>query len=757
MDQIPHERIILYIQGIVQGVGFRPFVVRAAKAHGITGWVRNAAGQVEIDATGTPHALSALIEAIRTEHPPGSYISALQQFSAPLPQGDTLPQTFSILESGHAADAPVMPSPDLSICEDCLRELFTESDPRHLNPFISCTHCGPRYSIMARIPYDRGHTSMAAFPLCPLCQAQYTDIDDRRYHAQTVCCNECGPTLRYHDASGDRSGSGALHGAVAALKHGGIIAVKGIGGYHLACSPFDQEAVGQLRILKGREAKPFAVMFERLDQLAAHCEVSRTEQALLESPAKPIVLLRRRPSSGISPLVYADSLDLGAFLPYTPLQHLLLREAGPLIMTSANVSSLPIIHEDAAALQFFEAHTALAGVLSHDRPILRRLDDSVAVVTLGAPHLIRRARGYVPLALPLAAEGPALLAFGAQQKNTVCFFHRGQAFLSAEAGDLDSLEAEAAYRHTIAEMGALLDIKPALAVCDMHPDYAATRIAKVSALPLLAVQHHHAHIASVMAEHRLNTPVIGVAFDGTGYGPDGTVWGGEFLLVSPEGYTRAGHLKPVAMLGSDDSVRQGWKSAACMLHDAGIPPAAGNPQQALVAAALAHGVNTIRSSSMGRLFDAVSAMLGICQVSAYDGQGAIALENAAARHTCCDVPPLPFDIVETDGRLVADFAPCIRALHQLAQDGDDPAALAWRFHVTVSTLIETVCLRLAAKHNIRTVALSGGVFHNRLLLAQATNCLQAAGLAVYTNEKTPPGDGCIALGQARVALWQAGE
>jgi hydrogenase maturation protein HypF len=405
-----------------------------------------------------------------------------------------------------------MPTPDLAVCSDCLRELYTNGDPRYLNPFISCISCGPRYTIMRRIPYDRVSTTMDAFPMCALCGAQYTEPDDRRYHAQTVCCNDCGPTLFYQGRNAFQEGSSALYMAVEALLCKKIIAIKGIGGYHFACSPYDEDTVARLRFLKGRECKPFAVMFENMKDIQGHCEVTPQEEVLLTSSARPIVLLRRKPSH-ISPNVFTTSPYLGAFFPYTPLQQLILHQTGPLIMTSANVTSLPIIKDDAEMLPFFEQHGELYGVLYHNREILRRLDDSVAQVVFDQVHMIRRARGYTPLPFPALKGLPPLIALGAQEKSTVCVYRDGYLYPSQEIGGLDNLETVKVYSDAVFDMQSLLHIEPELAVCDLHPEYESTRFAKSLGLPLTLVQHHFAHAASVMAEHGIQDTVIGIIFD----------------------------------------------------------------------------------------------------------------------------------------------------------------------------------------------------------------------------------------------------
>jgi len=893
-------RRTIRVCGVVQGVGFRPFAARLAGERHIGGSVRNARGQVIIEAYGTIEDIARYTCDLERLKPAGSFISNIiiednivdgvtyihnnlacdgtangtqvavfvpdvpraepgnitctheylvgdetafgtqvAVFVPDVPHAEPMNITctheylvgdgvsdvphaasacmtracgFTIIESREAGDGPVMPAADLAVCGDCLRDLYAPGDPRCMNPFISCVHCGPRFSIMRGVPFDRENTSMDDFPLCPLCGEQYGDIFDRRFHAQTICCNKCGPTLRYRDRSGETAGQAALDAAIGELMRGGIIAIKGVGGCHLACSAYDSRAALALRAVKAREHKPFAVMLPDVASAREHCDMTAHEEVLLTEAARPIVLLRRRSSSGVAKAAYAASPYLGVFLPYTPLQHMVLRETGPLVMTSANVSSLPIIRDDAEMLRFFSSHTQLGGALWHDRRILRSLDDSVVMAVKNETVFIRRSRGYAPAPLllpalslpqptpqspsmqipppeppsshislsslppqpnpahqqmpplrllkpptPFLPEPPPLLACGAQEKSCVCLYQGGYAYLSAEIGDLDTLETEALYRETVADMQNLLRIRPERVVCDLHPGYASTRYAEEQRIPLIRVQHHHAHIASVMAEHGLTEPVIGVAFDGTGYGADGTVWGGEFLMVSPEGYTRLGHLKTVTFLGSDESVRQGWKSAACMLYDAGVE-SPGDNRTALIRAALSRGVNTIGSSSMGRLFDAISSILNICDVSTYSGQCAIELENAAAEYLWgggAQADALPFNIYKDkdDGQIIADFAPCVREIHALRAAGEDCGALAWRFHLTVCRMIIEVCTQLKNVLNICKVALGGGVFANRLLIENAEPMLRKAGFNVYRNLRVPAGDGGISLGQAYIGMF----
>ena len=740
------------ISGVVQGVGFRPCLVRLAREYGITGFVKNECGHVFVEAYAPKNALLRFLEAIQERAPAASRIFRQEQEIHCLSNAEEPPLDFSILQSESRCGGIVTPSPDIATCDDCRRELFSPGNPRYRNAFISCTNCGPRYSILHAIPYDRGNTSMDIYPLCPLCAEEYQTPSNRRFHAQTVCCNDCGPILEYLDREGNARGDKALPEAIRALRGGNIVAVKGIGGYHFACDPYNNSAVAALRALKGRECKPFAAMFRDMEDIRAHCAISPEEETLLTSPARPIVLLLRV-SDRLSPLVYRNSPYLGAFLPYTPLQHLLLQESGPLVMTSANLTSLPIIMEDRAILRFFSEHNELFGVLCHDRGILRRLDDSVAMVVRGKTHILRRARGYVPLPISCPSGGAELIACGSQDKNTVCLHKDGLLYPSGEIGDLDSVEMLCAYRRAVKDMRETLRITPQLAVCDIHPGYESSRYAKSMCIPVMETQHHHAHIASVMAEHGLTGSVIGVAFDGTGYGTDGTVWGGEFLIVSSASFRRATHLKPVLLLGSDNSVKQGWKTALCMLYDAGLEIPVDDRTQ-LVAAALQNDIHTIRSSSMGRVFDAVSAMLGICEESGYNGQCAIELEYAAMQYLLSggQAEPLPYSLKKMDETMVIDFAPCFRELYARLCQGDNAGMLALRFHRTVCRMVADACTMLRERYGIGDVALSGGVFQNRILLEETIPLLEELGFAVYINSQVPAGDGGLSLGQAYIGL-----
>ncbi len=754
--------VCIEIEGIVQGVGFRPFVGRMAARHQIAGSVQNRQGAVYIEAVGDKQAVEAFAQALQVEKPPESVIFRFSCVEQPLEPDKALPQGFVIAPSQGAEAGLVMPSPDLAVCPDCLREMNQPGDPRYQNPFISCTHCGPRFSILTAIPYDRAHTSMGGFPLCPLCDREYKELDNRRFHAQTVCCNQCGPTLRFQGREGQTlTGQEALRRAVQGLREGQVLAVKGIGGYHLATDATHQASVEALREIKRREAKPFAVMFRDMDTLLGYAQASHEEQVLLQSPARPIVLLRRK-ASALVPQVYSTSPDVGAFLPYTPLQHMLLAHLPPLVMTSMNLSALPIVAEDGEALAFLRHTPALSGVLYHDRAIVNPQDDSVLQVVDGKPLFLRRSRGFVPLALPLpGGEG---LALGAQEKSVFTVVKDGYAYPSAEQGDLDGLENLDRYREALGSMQTLLSTKPGWVAYDCHPEYTVQALAAPLPGHKQPVFHHHAHIASVMAEHDLQGPVIGVAFDGTGYGPDSTVWGGEFLVATRQDFRRAAHLKPVRMLGGEESVRKAWLTAQCYRYDAGKR----DGLDPLVEGALDHRVNTWLCSSMGRLFDGVSSLLGLCHVSTYGGQCAIALSDAAAAYALehgqenmdgevdaqekrAEPPALPLPYTVGPQGII-DFAPALLALLGRQAQGEATGRLAYAFHGTVADMVLEVATRLAEAEGLRTVCLSGGVFQNRLLLEMILARLRVHGFLLYWNQAVPPGDGGISLGQAAIAL-----
>jgi hydrogenase maturation protein HypF len=902
------ERITLW--GVVQGVGFRPFVAKSAQRLGLSGEVRNAGGLAQIVLTDTEARIGDFLRLLQEELPPPAEIVRCERRVLPTRLKFT---GFSITESAAGDDETSMLPADLPVCEHCLAELRDPANPRFLHPFISCMSCGPRYTIIDRVPYDRQNTSMAEFRMCALCAGQYGDPGDRRYHAQTISCHDCGPMLIFKGkgrgavkgrkatdagrgaevlssaasaavsaAAGVRPappvspaarvlGTGVRNGAPVpkhilskvfaplaraedAILTGGVVALKGIGGYYFVCSPFDAAAVLRLREIKVREEKPFAVMFADTDAVRAHCRVNADEEALLSSRARPIVLLKRRDafaaewgegggesaagesagaerkpageaaagetagadmraympagesgaerksagesageSAGaraISPEVYRSSRYMGAFLPAMGLQYLLTEDLGPLIMTSANLSDMPMIKDDGEMLRLLRRQPLIAGVLYNKRVIRARMDDSVARIADGRAQMIRRSKGYVPS--PIFAEGAEGLtkddmiwATGGQLKSAFALTKGNAVYVSRFFGDLDTTEAEEAYRAGLARRRTLFRIAPRAVVCDLHPLYATTRMAEEYAaraaasaaraarapgcgdmpaprglpaagegIALLRVQHHHAHIASVMAEHGLRGPVIGVAFDGTGYGTDGNIWGGEFLLCEGASFRRMAHLRSVRMIGGDASVKEAWKSALCYAYalgaagadradtGAGDPAAGAAPPEILSAdlseilaysnitehplrdqvfAALRSGVNAVESSSAGRLFDAAAALLGLGEVNRYEGECAILLENAAER-----------------------------ALSAPGKSRRDDLAL--RFHRDLAAVILRACSRIREGTGVSTVALSGGVFQNRVLTDEALRLLRKAGFSAYCNIAVPPNDGGISLGQAYIGM-----
>ncbi len=733
--------VIIRLYGIVQGVGFRPFTVKLAESLGVTGTVKNSGGMVDITACGGKTQLNAFISRLFVEKP--AQAAVLYSDTVDLPFAHF--SAFTILPS-QAAEGPVFLPPDLGVCADCLSETENKNDRRYAHPFASCAVCGPRYSVIEETPYDRPVTTMRDFDMCADCEKEYTDRQDRRFHAQTISCRECGPYLIFKSGGSEAFRDEAFENAAEVLRRGGVIAVKGVGGYHLCCSPFDRRAVLRLREIKQRDAKPFAVMFSSIDDVRQYARLSEKEETLLQSQARPIVLLERK-EGGLEESVCGESRYVGAFLPYTPLHAMLVSAAGPLVMTSANISEQPIIKDD----EPMAAWSGLDGVLFHTRRIAARLDDSVLKVAAGGVQVIRRSRGYAPMPVILSGfDRGAVFAAGAQLKSAFCLASGPFAHMSPHIGDLDSEDCIDAYRESYERLTKLLRIKPELAVCDQHPGYASTEFAESLKLPLLRVQHHHAHIASVLAEHAVEGPVIGAAFDGTGWGCDGSVWGGEFFICGGNRFERAGHIKPVRFLGGDESMKDAAKSAMCCLLDAGLEAHIRDERWPLIRAALENGVNTHANSGMGRLFDAACAVLGVCGYNRYEGECAIRLENLAAQALEQGAAPMPmaFDIYENAKMLIADAAPVMKALTQAA--GKRAAALG--FHTAVKDMALGMIKRLSERTGIKAVALSGGVFQNAVLLQSLKTELGTSGYSVYVNESVPPNDGGIGLGQAYIGL-----
>jgi hydrogenase maturation protein HypF len=769
------------VRGAVQGVGYRPFVYRLATELGLTGWVLNGTQGLFVEVEGTPDGVDSFCRLLQLEAPPRAMVQGLKIEELPA-VGYT---NFSIRHSNGDGPPTTIVLPDIATCPDCLREILDPNDRRYGYPFTNCTNCGPRYSIIRRLPYDRPHTAMADFPLCPACQAEYDNPLDRRFHAQPNACPVCGPQLAFWDSRGKElaTRNDALSAAAKAIRQGLIVAVKGLGGFHLLVDARNTDAVELLRRRKQRPRKPFAVMFPNRAQTGACCQLSTAEAALLESPAAPIVLLHREAgaalrSESVSPAVAPDNPTLGVFLPYTPLHHLLLAELGfPVVATSGNLFDEPICIDND------EAVARLAGIadyfLVHDRPIERPVDDSVVRVLAGETQILRRSRGYAPLpisrpdrwavrpsgnAQSVAPPTCQVLAVGGHMKDTVALAVDGNVFLSQHLGDLENTHAFSAFAQAIDSLSSLYEAKPDVIVCDSHPDYPsarfAARLAAERNVPLVKVQHHYAHILACMAENqKLDfceksnfSPVLGIAWDGTGYGPDGTIWGGECLLVKGDGFRRIAHLRPFRLPGGEAAVREPRRSAFGLLHECfgkkvleweWLPSVAAlnADEQRLFGQMCARGVNAPVTTSAGRLFDGVASLLGLCQKSSFEGEAAMALEFAANGQSG---KPYSFSLSVADGEvLVVDWQPLLEELLTDISRREPVGQCAARFH---STLAE-IALAVAQRVDVPDVALTGGCFQNRLLSETTIERLRAAGFHPIWHKQVPPNDGGIALGQ----------
>lgn len=765
------ERRRIKVRGVVQGVGFRPFVYSQALRCDLAGFVLNSSSGVTIEVEGEPAGLLAFEQALRDRPPPLARVDGLTMEPLP-PRGE---MAFVIAHSRAGSERRTLIAPDVATCDDCLRELFDPADRRYRYPFINCTNCGPRFTIVRDVPYDRAQTTMSGFALCPACRAEYENPLDRRFHAQPNACPVCGPRLRFEPMPGQagapEEGDDALRAAVGRLTAGAILALKGLGGYHLVCDALNAEAVARLRQRKRREARPFALMARDLDTVRQLCLLDAPEAELLLSRQRPIVLLRRRPGAepDVAPAVAPGLETLGLMLPYTPLHHLLLHDfaaaVGPdrpavLVATSGNLSDEPIAYQDEDARA--RLATIADAVLGHNRPIHMRCDDSLVQVVGGsdAPAVmpLRRSRGYAPepIELPFACPVP-ILAVGGHLKNTFCLAKGTQAFLSHHIGDLENLEILTSFRDGIAHFQRLFDIEPQAVAYDLHPDYLATQHALSLDLPhAVGVQHHHAHIAGVLAEHGLSGPLIGVAADGTGYGSDGAVWGCEIMRADLREFTRLAHLAYVPLPGGEQAVRQPWRMAAVYLAQAygegflglDIPfvRRLDRGRWRALAQMIERGLNCPPASSLGRLFDAAAALLGLRDEVAYEGQAAIQLEAIAAP----DGQIYPARIGSGTPAPI-DVAPLIRSMVEDLRRGLPPALIAGRFHSSVAALIAAACEHARALSGLSEVALSGGVFQNRLLLELLLARLEAAGFRVYLNRRVPPNDGGLSLGQLAVA------
>jgi len=748
------DRRAIIVRGLVQGVGFRPFVYRLAQRFDLRGFVRNQTGGVWIEVEGEGEAISRFLANLTTEPPSTAQIEDVRCESR-LPVGDP---NFRI-EPSEADGGPVVINPDLATCDACLTELFNPSDRRYRYPFLNCTQCGPRLTIVLAFPYDRERTTMAGFPMCRACRAEYDDPVDRRFHAQPTACPVCGPRLSLVDESGHlRSTSDPLADAVAAVQAGQIVAVKGLGGFHLACDAGNEAAVAELRRRKHRDEKPFAVMVADAAGANRLAEVSDAEATLLHDQRRPIVLLRKRVAARLAMGVAPRNPAVGLMLPYTPLHHLLLHDVGgPLVMTSGNRSDEPIAFEDADALARLRGIADL--FLTHDRPIHLRADDSVTRWVAGDELPVRRSRGYapVPIRLPRPCPEPTL-AVGGQLKSAFALGRGRQATLGHHLGDLDHAEAFRAFSAAVSHYERLFGFTPAVLVHDLHPDYASTRyaIGRDDVRHRLAVQHHHAHLASCLAENVLDEPAIGVIFDGSGYGTDGTIWGGEFLIGDCRSVRRAAHLRPVAMPGGEQAVREPWRMALSYLIDAGVDPAVLTPAVPDAAIRTTRQILARRSlapltSSAGRLFDAIAAIIGIRHRVSYEGQAAIELEGLAANADLDPDGKYPFEWTGGADGWVIDCRPLIERVARDVTAGQLTTLIARRFHTTMAEIVVGTCNRLRVETGLSLVALSGGVFQNALLFEEAASRLRTGGFRVCRHRRVPAGDGGLCLGQLAVA------
>lgn len=748
------RRLRITIEGIVQGVGFRPFIFRLAARHGIAGWVRNSGAGIVLEAEGEMDALAAFRSAMESDAPPLAVIGRIAtEEIAPLAEN-----SFVICESGDGAGM-VRVAPDGDVCPDCLRELFDPSDRRYRYPFINCTNCGPRYSLVTAVPYDRPNTTMAGFPLCNACRAEYEDPLDRRFHAQPVACPACGPTLRLVDSTGAELPGDPLDRTLDLLAGGKIVAVKGLGGYHLAVDATSDSAVTELRRRKHRDEKPFAVMARDLEAVSRFAQVDSVEARLLAGPEHPIVLLRKRPESILSPSVAPANGYVGTMLPYTPLHHLLFAgQFAALVMTSGNLSDEPIAFRDDEAR---ERLSAIADAfLIHDREIRTRVDDSVIRVFRGGALFLRRSRGYVPREVRLPMEIPPVLAVGAELKGTLCLTRGDRAFPSQHIGDLKNDATLTSLAEAAEHLQALLEISPQLVAHDLHPDYLSTGYAEgIAGLRRVAVQHHHAHLASCMADNGLDGHVIGVIFDGTGLGSDGTIWGGEFLVGGYDGFRRAANFRQVPLPGGDAAVREPYRMALAHLYDAfgadlfeqPVPwlVQLGSEERSLFLRMLARRINSPLTSSCGRLFDAVAALVGVRLRVSYEGQAAMELEGRAEE---CDTGrAYPFAVLHRHDSTEVDFRLMVRAMVEDLAAQVPLAEMARAFHNTVAAAVVDVCGRVRNESGLNRVVLSGGVFQNRLLSEESCRLLEAGGFQMFTHRLVPPNDGGLALGQAMIA------
>ena len=761
------RRVQIAVQGAVQGVGFRPFIYRLAADLGLSGWIKNSLRGILIEAEGSPFRLEVFLLRIEKEKPPGSFIQSLEfSFRDPLGYAG-----FEIRPSDDTGRPTALVLPDTATCPDCLGELFDPGNRRYLYPFTNCTQCGPRYSIIESLPYDRANTTMRKFEMCGACQSEYEDPRNRRFHAQPNACPICGPHLELWDGTARPLSKydKAVVDAAAAICAGKIVAVKGLGGFHLITDARNEEAVVRLRRRKRREEKPFALMVPSMERIREDCKVSDLEARLLLSSEAPIVLLRKseisKLKSQIAPSVAPGWPDLGVMLPYTPLHHVLMRELGfPVVATSGNVSDEPICTDER------EAVDRLGGIadrfLVHNRPILRHLDDSVVRIMMGRELVLRRSRGYAPLPVRLKDPAPPLLAVGGHLKNTVAVAEGCDIFISQHIGDLETPEAFEAFQKVIASLRALYEVRPERIVCDLHPDYLSSQFARKQGEPVTAVQHHRAHVASCMAENELDGPVLGVSWDGTGYGDDGTIWGGEFFVTDAATFPRVASFRTFRLPGGAVAAREPRRAAAGLLYeilndglfDRGDLPLFRSfcpSERTVLRTMMTRGIHSPRTSSVGRLFDAVASIVGLRQQVGFEGQAAMELEFSIGNVRSDE--GYSFEIRDGVGAIqgsslrIIDWEPMISGILEDRERGVPVGRISARFHNTLAEIIVDVAERIGEER----VVLSGGCFQNKYLTERAVHRLESAGFRPYWHQRVPPNDGGIALGQVFVALREA--
>lgn len=732
------SRFLVEVRGIVQGVGFRPCVHRLVKKFGLAGWVRNTSSGAELELEGESGSIERFASELRDSPPPLALIESIELTEL---EGEKKYSGFEIIPSARGEAMQTLVSPDMGICPDCLRELFDKNDRRYRYPFINCTNCGPRFTIIKSVPYDRATTSMSEFPMCPDCDREFHDIENRRYHAQPDCCPVCGPEVFFLDAEGKPRGGDAIELARDCIRRGGIVCVKGLGGMHLACLP-KGETAKLLRRRKQRDEKPFAVMCRSVEAAEKMCFISEDERRELENPRRPIVLLEKRVKGSFPEL--SENNYIGVMLPYTPLHYLLMGEdLDCLIMTSANLSETPIMYKNDEAL---EKLSGIAdGFLLHNRDIQTRCDDSLIRVYEGKPYPLRRSRGFVPypVSLPIKTQ---LLACGAEQKASFCFSKEGHAFPSQHIGDLKNIESLENYEAQIDHFAALFDIHPAALACDMHPDYMSTNYAEERSakdgIPLIKVQHHHAHMASCMADNGLDGECLALVWDGTGFGSDGTTWGGELLAGGYREFERLGSIRPIPLPGGDKAVKELWRIGASLLSESGI-----EQEDTLVKELLRRRLNCPLSSGMGRLFDGISAICGIKSVCSYEGQGAVLLEAAA--EDCEGAYEVSFST--ENGMYVFDWRPMIRQIASEISGGVSPGIIASEFMNTLTDMAVEQSRYAWSRTGLRRICLTGGVFQNAYLLRRLPRKLRDAGFEVYTHSRVSANDEGLSLGQLMTA------